>query len=106
MGTLLLLQFSAFTEKQDFSMPELAVHTNEILEQGFTDFLSTRINDPKSEYYIPTAVNQEIDADRASVLVIETTSTWFGVTYQEDKPIVKTTLKKLTEDKKYPSPLF
>lgn len=77
-----------------------------ILEQGFTDFLSTRINDPKSEYYIPTAVNQEIDADRASVLVIETTSTWFGVTYQEDKPIVKTTLKKLTEDKKYPSPLF
>ncbi|MDD4848384.1 MAG: sugar phosphate nucleotidyltransferase [Bacteroidales bacterium] len=77
-----------------------------VLQQGFTDFLKTRIHEPKSEYYIPTAVNQEINAKHVTVRVIETTSTWFGVTYQEDKPTVQATLRKLTDEKLYPSPLF
>lgn len=76
-----------------------------LLEEYFVDFLSKRINEPKSECYIPTVVDALINADRADCAVLETTSSWFGVTYPDDKPAVVASINKLVQDGEYPAKL-
>ena len=41
-----------------------------------------------------------------NINVIDSKSDWFGVTYYEDKTEALNTLKSLTEDNQYPSPLW
>lgn len=76
------------------------------LKQYFADFLKDNIKLPKSEFYIPTAIDKMIKNNEAKVKVIETHSQWFGVTYQEDRPGVVAKLQQLVKAKVYPSPLW
>lgn len=76
-----------------------------LLEEYFVEFLSQRINEPKSECYIPTVVDALINADRADCAVLETTSSWFGVTYPNDKPAVVASINKLIQNGEYPAKL-
>ena len=62
--------------------------------------------DIKSEYLLPTIVDQLIKSGRANVSVLETTDKWFGVTYKEDKPVVVESIKKLIAEGKYPEKLY
>ena len=78
----------------------------ETLEKKFTGFLTTEINKPKSEMYIPTVVFEMIEEKKAEVKVLEANSPWFGVTYQEDKPFVVEKIKALIEKGDYPEKLF
>jgi len=41
-----------------------------------------------------------------TVKVIPTESRWFGMTYQEDRPLVKAEFRKLIAEGVYPSPLW
>lgn len=70
-------------------------------ERLFIEFLKERGNELKSEYYIPYAVNTLINEKRATMKVLNTTAQWFGVTYQEDRPMVVSRLKKLHEEGVY-----
>lgn len=72
----------------------------------FLRFLDERINEPKSEYYIPTAVNTLINSGEATVKVLDTTSRWFGVTYAEDRPGVVAEFARLHAEGVYPEKLF
>jgi hypothetical protein len=75
------------------------------LEEAFTQFLQT-LGDPlKSECYIPTVVDQLIRENEAQCPVLETTSSWFGVTYPNDKPFVVESIHKLIADSEYPEKL-
>ena len=47
-----------------------------------------------------------IEEGKAKVKVLSTPSTWFGVTYKEDREKVVARLKEMAEDGTYPSPLF
>ena len=77
------------------------------LESGFRTFLSEqKEGDIKSEYLLPTIVDQLIKSGRANVSVLETTDKWFGVTYKEDKPVVVESIKKLIAEGKYPEKLY
>lgn len=67
-------------------------------EQLFIDFLKERGSELKSEYYIPFAVNTLINNGKADMKVLNTTAQWFGVTYQEDRPMVVARLKKLHDE--------
>ncbi|MFR9596101.1 MAG: nucleotidyltransferase [Rikenellaceae bacterium] len=75
-------------------------------EQIFKEFLSTELNNPKAEYFIPVAINKLINSGEATVTVLDTTSKWFGVTYAEDRPGVVAKLQALVDSKEYPTPLF
>ena len=77
-----------------------------LLESKFSDFLKSRIHEPKSEIYIPSVVFELIDEKRISVKVLEADSPWFGVTYQNDKPLVVNKINKLIEKGDYPEQLF
>lgn len=75
-------------------------------KQFFIDFLNENANNLKAEFYIPTVVNDLIEDGRATVKLLGTPSSWFGVTYAEDRETVVAKLKKLVDDGVYPSPLW
>ncbi len=82
--------------------PDLFGH----LEGKFADFLEANLNHPKAECYLPAAVNDLIDAQKATVQVLPTASGWFGVTYREDRPVVVDSIRKLIQDGVYPGNLW
>ena len=77
-----------------------------VTDRHFKSFLQENGMDPKSEYYIPTVIDYMINNRLANVKVLPSESTWFGVTYPEDKPSVMESLQKLLDDGKYPTNLW
>lgn len=75
-------------------------------EREFRKFLDAHISGPKSEFYIPTAVDALIRSGEATVKVLDTDSRWFGVTYAADRPGVVEKFAALHAEGTYPSPLF
>ncbi len=71
----------------------------------FTKFLAEHGTEPKSECYIPTAVDDLVNRGIANCHVLETSSSWFGVTYPEDKPHVVASIAALIQNGDYPTPL-
>lgn len=77
-----------------------------IMDPHFESFLEQNGMDPKSEYYIPTLVDYMIAEKIAKVEVLPSESTWFGVTYPDDKPAVMKSIQHLLDEGKYPSKLW
>lgn len=70
------------------------------LEQRITKFFEdNRDNMDTCEYLFPDVLDQLIKEGIAKVKVIPTTSTWYGVTYKEDAPVVRESIKKLVKTK-------
>ena len=76
------------------------------LEKMFNDFLTGNISDIKSEFLIPSVINDLIEKNIEKVKVLKTQSTWFGVTYVEDKAFVESQIKELIQSGEYPVSLF
>lgn len=76
------------------------------LEELFSAFLAQHGDEEKSEFYIPSAVADLVEMDRATVRVLPVESPWFGVTYREDRPLVVKALEKLGSAGDYPTPLW
>ena len=76
------------------------------LENMFSEFLNDNIHNLKSEFLIPSVVNAVIKKKIEVVNVLKTDSKWFGVTYIEDKPFVKTQIENLLKQGEYPKKLF
>ena len=77
------------------------------LEKGFPAFLSQlEPGDIKSEYLLPSIVDQMIREGRARVTVLETKDHWFGVTYKEDKASVTASIRALISQGVYPEKIF
>ena len=77
----------------------------EQLEGEFQAFLAARGTEEKSECYIPTVVDALIANGKARCEVLATTSSWFGVTYPDDKPRVTESIRGLIESGEYPETL-
>jgi hypothetical protein len=69
-------------------------------------FLTERRQEPKAEFYLPAAVSTMIATGAATVQVLPTESSWFGVTYREDKPRVVASIAALVQSGQYPAKLF
>ena len=82
--------------------PDLFKH----LKAMFIDFLDKEGGEMKSEYLIPTVVNNLIRSGQKQVHVLRTSSKWFGVTYKEDKPFVRQQIQEFIDDDTYPKQLF
>lgn len=76
------------------------------LEQGFIEFLEKEVNNIKSEYLLPIFIGELLKENRIKVKVLETKDKWFGVTYKEDKELVKNSFKELIERREYQENLF
>ena len=76
------------------------------LERIFPEWLAANGGKEKSEWYIPFVVDELVKAGRADCRVLPTESSWFGVTYREDKPFVVDAIRKLVDAGEYPARLF
>lgn len=77
------------------------------IEEGFSKFFIDNKEDLlTSEYLIPDVVSNLIKNGRASMKVIRTTASWHGVTYREDTPDVKNSIKKLVDEGEYKENLW
>lgn len=76
------------------------------LERRFPEWLAKRGAEMKSEWYIPFVVDELIKEGRADCRVLPTDSSWFGVTYREDKPFVEAEIRKLVDAGEYPENLL
>ena len=72
----------------------------------FEKFLSNNINDNKSEFLIPSVINDLINSSEQQVQVLYSKSSWFGVTYKEDKPYVVQQIQNLVNSGFYPHKLY
>jgi NDP-sugar pyrophosphorylase family protein len=70
----------------------------------FEKFLKEGIGET-GECYIPTVVDSLIRQDKMVCHVIETSASWFGVTYPEDKQPVVESISGLIASGEYPAPL-
>lgn len=80
----------------------------EITEEGFKNFLQNNLNNNplKAEYFIPLVVSDLINSGKGKVKVINSKDKWYGVTYQEDKALVKEAIKKMIDEGKYKKNLW
>ena len=76
------------------------------LDAQLRTFLAERGREPKAEFYLPAAVSAMIQQGTATVQVLPTDSSWFGVTYREDKPRVVASIATLVQAGQYPAKLF
>jgi len=76
------------------------------LSEGFIEFLNAEGNELKSEYLIPSVINNLIQNKLEEVHVLRSNASWFGVTYKQDKPAVKRKINELINSGIYPSHLF
>ena len=83
--------------------------TPDFLEESeikFIEFLKHNINEPKKEFYVPSIVGEMISEKKATVKVLDTTSSWFGVTYKEDRDMVVENFAKMAKKGIYPAKMF
>jgi len=72
------------------------------LDKGFADFLERPGRGPEAEYFIPFAVNELLRAGKIRVKHIPTGDRWFGLTYPEDLPRVRSHVQELIREGIYP----
>lgn len=70
------------------------------LEDRFKEFLDTevKVNPQKSEYFIPSVVSNLLSENKISVKVMKSEDKWYGVTYKEDKYIVRSAIENMIKD--------
>lgn len=66
------------------------------LEEDFKKFLDEKINEPKSEFFIPFEVDRLVKSGIKKVTVLSSTDRWYGVTYREDKQSVVDAIAEMT----------
>ena len=81
-------------------------HIFKQLEVLFDEFLATKGQELKSECYIPLSVGSLVRSGQATCLVLRTDSTWFGVTYREDKAVVQASIIEEVKRGAYPENLW
>lgn len=76
------------------------------LDRAFLEFLKSRGDEAKTECLIPAVVDELVQASAASVKVLPTSSSWFGITNPDDKPRVVDAIRDLVNQAEYPESLW
>lgn len=91
-GTLALLRPDTLVSMNFFLFtPTLFTH----LESFLRDFFTHRLEEKKSESFIPAVVDHLLKTKQAVCKIHTTEDKWFGITYPEDKTIVQHALLQI-----------
>lgn len=94
-GTLVSTNFWGFT-------PEIF----EEIQRQFSKFVAMYGDNPKSEFFIPYAINNLLESGTASVDVLNCQDNWMGITYKEDKALVMDKINSYIDQAIYPNSLW
>ncbi len=81
-------------------------HVFSLLQEGFNQFVHQNASNPKAEFYISTYTNHLINTGAGQFTVLPNDEKWYGVTYQDDRPMVQKAFAEMTVAGKYPSPIW
>ena len=76
------------------------------LEREFGAFVKRAGRDVKAECYLPAVIDTLVGEGAATVRVLDTPESWFGVTYPQDKGVVVQGIRSLVEAGVYPKTLW
>jgi len=77
------------------------------LEEQFIPFMEANKDKLDTcEYLLPDVLDEMIKNNKVKVKVLPTTSKWLGVTYKEDAPEVRKSIKELIDKGEYPNNLW
>ena len=77
------------------------------LDEYFIEFLNTNKNNLETaEFFLPSVVTGLINTNKVNVNVINTNAVWYGMTYKEDKEVVKESIQKEIDAGIYPTSLW
>ncbi|MEX0987752.1 MAG: sugar phosphate nucleotidyltransferase [Bacteroidales bacterium] len=76
------------------------------MERQFREYISKNIHSAKAEFFIPYVADHLITTGEATFKVLGTPESWFGVTYQDDRPHVLSMINQLVSEGVYPTPLW
>jgi hypothetical protein len=77
------------------------------LDEYFVEFLNENKDGlDKAEFFLPTVVTELIKENRVQVEVINSDAVWYGMTYKEDKQVVKDSIKSEVNAGVYPESLW
>lgn len=76
------------------------------VERTFTNFLKLKGTEEKSEYLIPTMINDLLREGALEVASLPVDSPWFGVTHREDKESAQKRIAQMIAEGVYPEDLF
>ena len=71
-------------------------------ETNLVAFLEAHADNPQAEFFLPSVVDNLIQAGQIQVKVLPSPEKWFGVTYPEDKPVAVAALQNLIAAGAYP----
>ena len=78
----------------------------ESLRKDFVQFVQDNWENPKAEFYIPTAVNNMMNHQGLKVSLLPSHDLWYGVTYQEDRGTVARAFQQFIAEGRYPEQLW
>ena len=70
------------------------------------NFKATKLGEPKAEALLPVAASDIIKNGEGRLKVFTSDETWFGMTYPEDKQLVKDEIAKKIASGYYPEKLW
>ncbi len=83
-------------------MPSIFKH----LEEQMLDFLEDNAGDSRAEFLLPTVIDKLVDTAKVEIPVLKTGEKWFGMTYPDDRELVRQKLQELADRKSYPVPVW
>lgn len=102
-GDKVSIQRNSLTSMNFWGFPkELLPHLNTYFET----FLSEEGQKLTSECYLPSIIDSLIKSGKAQCHVEETSGSWFGITYPDDKNSVVQNIQQLVQKGTYPTTLF
>ncbi|MBL7184931.1 MAG: nucleotidyltransferase [Phycisphaerae bacterium] len=78
----------------------------DLLQSSFDRFLRDQGDQNSSELLIPSVTDDLIKSAKATVKVLRTDDSWFGVTYRQDKSIAIRCIRQLIDEGTYPEKLW
>ena len=78
----------------------------EYLEEGLIKFFEENASSLKAEFFLPDLIDDLIRTGKVDVPVLRTDEKWFGMTYQEDREMVRGRLAELVKQGVYPTPIL
>lgn len=106
--TLLDGEEKALSGKEPVSMNFFAFRNDSFafFEEYFASFLASNASSPKTECYLPEAAGAMISLGRGRIRFYESQESWFGMTYPEDRALVRERVASLTSSGYYPEKLW
>lgn len=75
-------------------------------EEYWENFKKTKLSEAKAEALLPVAASQIVKEGKGTIKFLSSTEKWFGMTYPEDRAIVKSEIARMTAAGYYPENLW